>query len=98
MRALNRPLVGFFIGLLMPLLGYVVVWLALRSPGQGIGSFTETSFSGPRTAALVISLSCLANALPFAYFNSKRMEYAARGVFIITMLFAVLFVWLKFVV
>lgn len=81
----------------MPLLGYVVVWLALRSPGASLSEFTSLSFSAPRSAATVISLSCLANGLAFAYFNSKRMEYAARGVFIITMLFAVLFVWLKFV-
>lgn len=97
MRAFNRPVPGFIIGLVMPLLGFLVVYLFWKNDGQSISGFIAENMHNARPAALIISLSILANAVPFAYFNSKRMDYGARGVFIATMLFAVLIIWLKVV-
>ena len=48
-------------------------------------------------AAKVVLLSVLINLIPFAYFNMKRLDYAMRGVFIATMLYALLVIMLMFV-
>jgi hypothetical protein len=39
----------------------------------------------------------LINLIPFVYFNMKRLDYAMRGVFIATMLYALFIVLVKFV-
>jgi hypothetical protein len=45
----------------------------------------------------VFSLSMLANLAPFIFFNSKRYDHAARGVFIATMLYVVFIVLVRYV-
>ena len=92
----NRPFFGFFIGALLPILGFCIV-VALLKGGNSFGGFTDRLFINHRLAALVISLSILINAIPFAYFNSKRLDYTARGIFVATMLYAVFIILLRFV-
>lgn len=91
---INQPIVGFFIGLLMPVIGFLVVYAVLGG-GFGLATWVQNIFSYPKGLAKVLSLSILANILPFMLFTTKRLDYAARGVFIATMLYAVAIVLLK---
>lgn len=93
---LNRPIIGFILGILMPLLGFLVVF-AILGTGVGLSAFTNHLLEYHKDLAKVISLSLLANALPFVLFTNRRLDYAARGVFIATMLYAVLIVLLRFI-
>ena len=93
---MNRPIVGFFIGLLMPVIGFLVVFLILGR-GMTFGSFWNVMLTNHKQLALVLSLSILANLVPFIIFNNKRWDYAARGIFIATMLYAITIILLKFV-
>lgn len=92
----NRPATGFFIGLVMPLIGFLIVYLILFK-GAGLGSVLNGLARNPKDAAKVLSLSILANVLPFVLLTNRRLDYGARGVFIATMLYAVVIVLLRFV-
>ena len=93
---MNRPIVGFILGLLLPLVGYVVVYFVLGK-GMSFGNYSQSLQHNHKTLSLVLSLSILANLVPFIWYNSKRMDYGARGVFVATMLYAVVIILLKFV-
>ena len=93
---LNQPIVGLVIGLIMPLLGLIVVYFVLAG-GMSFEEFlTHTSNSGD-FAGKVITLSVLANLLPFLYFNRRRLDYTVKGIVIATVLYMVLFIYIKFV-
>lgn len=93
---INQPIVGFFIGLVMPLLGFLVVYLVLGS-GLDLAAFFRYVMGSHKSLAKVLSLSILANIIPFLLFTRRRLDYAARGVFIATVLYAVAIVIFKFV-
>lgn len=92
----NVPILGFVIGLLMPVLGFLVVYLILGRP-QSLSEFMSFLMGRHDKAAMVLSLSILANIIPFMYCTNKRLDHTARGILIATMLYAVLIVLLKFV-
>ncbi len=93
---LNQPIAGLFIGLFMPLLGFIVVYFIMGS-GVPFSTYMERLSHSSKAFATVISLSVLANLIPFLYFNSKRLDQAVKGIVIATMLYAVVFVYVKFV-
>jgi amino acid permease len=93
----NVPIVGFIIGAILPLLGFFIVYLIFKSTGQSLSSFINSYWVNNKTFAKLITLSILINLLPFVYFNSKRMDYASRGVFVSTMLYVVFVLLLMFV-
>jgi len=93
---LNLPITGFIIGLFLPLLGMLMVYLAWGHH-LGVGHFATSLIHQKGMAAKVVLLGVLANVLPFAYFNIKRLDYAMRGIFIVTMLYALLIVLIMFV-
>ena len=93
---LNQPIVGLFIGLLTPLLGFVIVYFILGQ-GMGLGQFVGRIKVMPSEAAKVISLSVLANLLPFLYFNRRRLDQTVKGIVIATILYMAAFLYVKFV-
>lgn len=93
----NVPVLGFIIGALVPLLGYFIVYLIFRNGGQSLESFTAAYWPDNKNFAKILTLSILANLVPFVYCNFKRYDYVSRGVFIATMLYVVFIVLLMFV-
>lgn len=93
---INQPIVGLVIGLLMPLLGFVVVYFILGQ-GMGFAAFADMLRARPSEAAKVISLSALANLAPFMYFNRRRLDQTVKGIVIATILYMVAFIYVKFV-
>lgn len=87
---------GFIIGFIMPLLGMVVIFL-IKFSGESFSGFLEALFNNKKVAATVISLSALANIIPFIYYTNRRLDLTAKGILIATMLYGVLFILLKFV-
>jgi hypothetical protein len=92
---INQPIVGLFIGLLMPLLGLVLVYFILGR-GLGFSNFLDQLGARPSEAAKVISLSVLANLIPFLYFNRRRLDQTVKGIVIATVLYMVAFIYIKF--
>ncbi len=93
---LNVPMVGFVIGLLLPVIGMFVMYL-IWGNHAGVGEFVHTLISQKSMAGKVVLLGMLANLIPFVYFNLKRLDYALRGVFIATMLWAMFDVLVRYV-
>jgi len=92
----NIPILGFIMGVLLPIGGLFVMYY-LWGHGEGIISFLKSLTAQPGLAAKVLTLSLLINLIPFVYYTSKRLDYTARGIFIATMLYALLVVFIKFV-
>lgn len=91
----NVPLFGFVIGLIFPVLGIVVVDFLLLH-GANVGEIINMFLHERDVASKVLSLSLLANLIPFVYYTSKRLDYTAKGIFIITMVYVAFAVLLRF--
>lgn len=81
----------------MPLLGFMVVYL-VRAREIGMSAFMEHLRFSHDAAGVVITLSVLANLIPFLIFNRRRWDAGVKGIVIATMLYALFFVYVKFVV
>ena len=92
----NKPVVGFILGLLLPLIGIFLVYL-WKGDHQGFFLFVSSLTRLKGMASKVFTLSILINLVPFVYCINKRLDYALRGIFIATMLYAVMSVWIMFV-
>lgn len=92
----NKPLFGFLIGILLPLLGFVIMYI-MWGNGLSFGRFLSVLKENNKSFGKVLTMSVLVNLIPFVYFNVKRRDYAMNGVVIATMLYAVLIVLIMFV-
>jgi len=92
----NVPILGFIMGLFLPMIGIFIMYLAWGH-GQGFGGFLTSMTQQKGLAAKVLTLGLLINLVPFVYYTSKRLDYTARGIFIATMLYALLVVFVKFI-
>jgi amino acid permease len=93
----NVPIIGFVIGAIVPLLGFLVVYLKITGGNQSLESFVSACWANNKNFAKLMTLSILANLIPFVYCNFKRYDYISRGIFIATMLYVVFIVLLMFV-
>ena len=92
----NVPILGFIIGLLMPMIGVIIMYF-LKFSDINFGNYVSGLFENGKLGAMVLSLSSLLNIIPFLYYTNKRLDNTARGVLVATMLYFVLFILLKFV-
>jgi hypothetical protein len=92
----NVPILGLVIGIIFPMLGMLVMYI-IKFNDTAFGSFISTMKSNHKIAALVLSLSLLANAIPFIYYTNRRLDLTARGILVATILYAVLIVLLRYV-
>ena len=92
----NTPVLGFIIGLLLPLIGMFMVYL-VKGNHEGVAEFARLLTRQPGMAAKVVLLGVLINLVPFAWCNIKRIDFMMRGIFIATMLYALLIVFIMFV-
>ena len=92
----NVPLIGFVIGLLLPVLGFFIM-SKIWGRGMRFSYFLERVMADHKVAARVLTMSLLINLVPFLYFKTKRLDYTMNGVVVATMLYAVLDVLLMFV-
>jgi hypothetical protein len=92
----NVPILGFFIGLILPLIGLLVMYLIRFKTQYSFPDFLGILWRQRQVASSVFSLSLLANIIPFIYYTNKRLDHTARGILVITILYAVVCVLLKF--
>lgn len=93
----NVPILGFFLGLIMPILGLLLIYLIKHSGNMSVGDFFSALSRNHKDAATLLSLSLIAELIPFIYYTNKRLDLTARGILIATMLYALLIILLKFV-
>ena len=92
---------GLLIGIAFPVLGIIVLyflWSTSGTFGDYLHSFV--SFNNAyemNKASKVLSLSMIANLIPFYFFLNKKQYLAVRGILISMVLFFLLFVLYRFV-
>jgi|GEM_PF-389042 len=92
---------GFLIGLLFPLLGVLLLyffWTGQASFASYLKMFV--AFDSPvllSNASKVISLSMIANLLPFYFFLNRKQYLTVRGILMSMVLIGVLIVLYRFV-
>jgi hypothetical protein len=90
----NASILGLILGIIMPVIGLLIIFLFR---GGSFSDYQDLIFSNHRIVPTLLSLALLLNLIPFLYYNSKRLDMTVRGIFVATMLYAVLIVLLKFV-
>lgn len=97
MRRINVPIIGFLVALLLPILGFVIVYFIMFSSKATMGGLLQSMVHDHKSAGKVLTMSLLINLVPFVYTNTKRLDYAMRGIVSATMLYAVLIVLVMYV-
>ncbi len=92
----NVPFVGFIIGMLLPILGFFIMF-KLWGTGTTFKGFFVMMNESHKTYAKVLTMSLLINLAPFLYYKTKKLGYAMNGVVVATMLYSVYIVLLMFV-
>jgi hypothetical protein len=92
---------GLLVGLLFPAIGLVLLfflWSGNTTFGNYLKMFVE--FSSPtlmNTASKALSLSLIANLVPFYFFLNRKQYLTVRGILLSMVLLGVLIVLYKFV-
>lgn len=99
MQRRDTPIFGLLVGLVTLLAGLTIVYLLLY---RGAQNMSVAAFAGalrytPDQAAKVLSLALIAQIIPITWVKKRRFDGAARGLFVVVMLAALLILWLKFV-
>lgn len=92
----NVPILGLILGLILPVLGFFIVYLILF-PHTSFHYFFNTVKSSHSIASKVLSLGLLINLVPFIFYTSRRLDLTARGILVATVLYFVFIILLKFV-
>ncbi len=93
----NVPIFGFFIGVLLPILGLFIVYLIMGGYSNGMMDFFRDMLNNSSSAALYLTLALLINIVPFIFYTNKRLDLTARGILVATVLYGVLIVLIKYV-
>jgi len=90
----DSKLLGFLIGLVLPLVGIMLFWTVAPRPG-GLNDIRALA-DHPDVVSAVISIGLLANLPAFFLFYRRKWDESARGVIMATFLYAIPIVYIKF--
>lgn len=96
-QRMDHFLVGFFSGMILPFLGFWLVYLYVSSERNLTWDTFWTMFkTGTDHRAAVLTLSLIANMLAFwLFFFQLKLNRASRGLVFITMVYGAYIVYLK---
>lgn len=94
----NLPL-GIMLGLLTPVVGFFLCYLLMFLPKLhiGLGEFFRLLASNRQMIPKIISICLLANGLVFYLYTRQRKDITAKGIFLVTMLYAITILLLKLI-
>lgn len=90
---------GILLGLLTPLAAFLLYWLlAVYMPKDvNLADFLVYLKNARQQVPKVISICLLANGIVFYLYTRKRLDLTARGIFLITLLYAIVILLLKII-
>lgn len=89
---------GILLGLLAPVVGLLVYYLVTFLPrDQSLSDFFSMLRQNRHLLPKLISICLLANGVVFYLYTRKRRDLTARGIFLITMLYAIVILLLKII-
>lgn len=90
---------GILLGLLTPLAAFLLYWLlaVYMSKDVNLADFLVYLKNARQQVPKVISICLLANGIVFYLYTRKRLDLTARGIFLITLLYAIVILLLKII-
>ncbi|MGN7720385.1 hypothetical protein [Chitinophaga sp. 22620] len=90
---------GILLGFLTPLAAFLLYWLlAVYMPKDvNLADFLIYLKNARQQIPKVISICLLANGIVFYLYTRKRLDLTARGIFLITLLYAIVILLLKII-
>ncbi|ATL45928.1 hypothetical protein COR50_01430 [Chitinophaga caeni] len=88
---------GMILGFLTPVLAFVLYWIYARvQKGYSFSQLLDLiSINHFMLLPKVMSLCLIANGLVFYLYTRKRRDITAKGIFLVTMLYAIIILLLK---
>lgn len=89
---------GIVLGLITPILAFLLYYLTVFYPkGQGLGEILVLLKNNRYLIPKIISICLLANGIVFYLYTRKRRDLTARGIFLITLLYAIVILLFKII-
>ncbi len=89
-------LFGIALGILAPVIGFLIYKL-VKFKGLSLGEMFQWMKLNPSLISASISVSLMANAILFTIYINGRRDKTAKGIFIITILYAITAMIFKYV-
>ena len=86
---------GLLLGFIGPLLGLAIIYL-LKFSSVGFINFLEEFINNNKLITSIGALSLLANIVLFTFYVNTHRDSTAKGIFIITLIYGVVILLLKF--
>jgi hypothetical protein len=80
---------GLVVGIIAPLFGMLIYYFWKFFPTFSIGDFLHVLLQQKTLITALISFSLFANAVVFTFYVNTRRDRTAKGIFIITCIYAV---------
>jgi hypothetical protein len=94
----DKVLLGVILGLLAPIIGLLIYFYVFFVPkGFGFSTFLEMMIENRRLIPKILSISLLANGIVFFPYTRTRRDQTAKGIFLITMVYAMVIILLKII-
>lgn len=89
---------GMLLGLLTPAVAFFIYYLLVFMPRDlSVGDFLVMLKNNKHLIPKVISICLLANGIVFYLYTRVRRDLTARGIFLMTMLYAIVILLLKII-
>ena len=88
---------GLVLGIIAPIFGMLIFYLLKFYPTFSISDFFHVLGMQKTLITGLVSFSLFANAVIFTFYINTRRDRTAKGIFIITCVYAVITIALKFV-
>jgi hypothetical protein len=80
---------GLIVGIIAPLIGMMIYYFWKFFPTFSVGEFLHVLMVQKTLITALISFSLFANAVVFTFYVNTRRDRTAKGIFIITCIYAV---------
>jgi hypothetical protein len=80
---------GLIVGIIAPLIGMMIYYFWKFFPTFSVGEFLRVLMVQKTLITALISFSLFANAVVFTFYVNTRRDRTAKGIFIITCIYAV---------
>lgn len=94
----NKLSLGILLGFLTPVVGFFLYYLLVFMPKHiGLSEFMQVLLTNKQMIPKVISICLVLNGVVFYLYTQNRRDITAKGIFLVTMLYAITILLLKLI-
>ena len=93
----DNVVLGIVLGILTPVVTFFVYYVlaVYMQFHRGLGEFIQILKANPQMLPKIISICLLLNGVVFYLYTRQRRDLTARGIFLVTMIYAIIIILLK---